>query len=143
GTREPRCLNPACNERDPFALTGAHPHILCYECRAEAQARGWTEGHHWLGRQNDQELVDPLPGNEHRRLSEYQLAWPKETLRNPQGSPLLRAAAAIRCWLDVLRLLIERVLVWVPEFLEYLDAWLREQLGPEWWRDIGPSPTTG
>src|SRR5438270_703003 len=63
--------------------------------------------------------------------------WPQETLRNPDASPLLKAAAALRSWLDVMRLLIERVVGWVPPFLEHLDAWLRDQLGPRWWDDFG------
>jgi hypothetical protein len=92
----------------------------------------WTEVQHWFGQHNDP-LTSPIPANEHRVLSELQARWPKDTLRNPDGSPLLRAAAALRSWLDVMRLLIERVVAWIPPFLEQLDSWLRDRLGPRWW----------
>jgi hypothetical protein len=74
-----------------------------------------------------------MPGNDHRIVSDNQHDWPLDTLRNPDGSPLLRAAASIRGWLDILRLIIERTVGWVPAFLEALDAWLRESLGERWW----------
>ena len=32
GTRSPRCRG--CPETDPFALSGVHPDIVCYECLA-------------------------------------------------------------------------------------------------------------
>jgi hypothetical protein len=60
-----------------------------------------------------------------------------ETLRNPDGSPLLRAAASIRGWLDTLRLIMERTVGWVPAFLEWLDARLRVTIGVQWWVTLG------
>ena len=128
GTRTPRCSVADCDERHPFALSGTAPGILCYEHAAER----WTEEQHWSGQHNDA-LTSPIPGNEHRFLSELQVQWPQQTLRNPSGSPLLRAAAALRAWLDVMRLLIERVVAWIPPFLERLDAWLCERIGTRWW----------
>jgi hypothetical protein len=77
-----------------------------------------------------------VPGNDHRILSDYQHEWPLGTLRNPDGSPLLRAAASIRGWLDILRLIIERTVGWVPALLEMLDAWLRELVGEHWWEQF-------
>ena len=58
--------------------------------------------------------------------------WPRETLRNPDGSPLLRAAALARGWEDVLYVVMVLV-AWVPLYLEQLDAWLRQEIGPRWW----------
>lgn len=132
GTREPRCSRAGCDEVDPFALTGVAPYVVCYECRAEARGREFTEAHHAAGQANDPATVR-VPGNDHRVLSSYQQLWPERTLRNPDGSPLLRAAAALRGWLDVLRLVLDRALARIPGFLERLDAWLLVRVGPRWW----------
>jgi hypothetical protein len=128
GTREPRCPINDCAETHPFALTGCSPEVVCYEHALDR----WTEDQHWFGQHNDP-LTSGIPANDHRILSELQGRWPKDTLRNPDGSPLLRAAAGLRSWLDVMRLLIERVVGWIPPFLEQLDAWLRDRIGPRWW----------
>ena len=61
----------------------------------------------------------------------------RNSLANANGSPLLRAAAAVRGWLDLLWLIIERTVGWVPAMLETLDAWLRQRLGARWWEDFG------
>jgi len=79
-----------------------------------------------------------LPANDHSVVTlKHQVEWPRETLRNPDGSPLLQAAASIRGWLDVLKLVLERTVGGIPETLERLDAWLRERIGPRWWEDFG------
>jgi hypothetical protein len=62
--------------------------------------------------------------------------WPTGTLRNPDGSQLLQAAAAVRGWMDILVLILERTIGWIPRFLEALDAWLCERLGPTWGDDF-------
>jgi hypothetical protein len=85
------------------------------------------------GQRNDAGDTVTAPVNDHRVLNGRQLLWPIETLRNPDGSPILIAAAALRGWLDVLWVIIERTVGWIPEFLEQLDAWLRLQLGERWW----------
>jgi hypothetical protein len=78
-----------------------------------------------------------VPANDHSTLThKHQANWPRDTLRNPDGSPLLRAAAATRGWLDALRLIVERTVGWVPSFLERLDAWLRSKLGDRWWEEF-------
>jgi hypothetical protein len=137
GTRSPRCSAPGCLERDPFALTGVHPRLMCAEHRNELEGRTWLEKSHTPGRRNDPTDDVPIPANDHSILShKYQPSWPRETLRNPDGSPLLRAAAALRGWMDVLRLILERTCGWVPSFLERLDSWLRERVGDRWWVDF-------
>jgi hypothetical protein len=135
GTRNPRCSYPSCAERDPFSLTGAHPELLCREHAADRDGRSWTERHHVATQANDPRTV-PIPANDHAVLTSYLPDWPRETLRNPDGSPLLRAAATIRGWLDVMRLLLERAVGGIPDFLERLDAYLREELGSRWWDDF-------
>jgi hypothetical protein len=136
GIRSPRCLEPGCDETNPFALIGVHPEVLCYEHAAIRHGRSWLEDHHCKGQHNDAFDRIELPGNDHRVLNGLQSIWPRETLRNPDGSPLLVAAAALRGWLDVLWLMIERTVGWIPAFLEQLDGWLREQLGPRWWDEF-------
>lgn len=139
GTRTPRCRKPGCRERDPFALTGVSPDILCYEHRAGAAGRSWLEAHHVASRANDP-LTVTVPGNEHRLLNERQRDWPADTLRNPEGSPLLQAAAILRGWLDVLWLILTRAVGWIPAALECLDRLLGEQLGAGWWETLGWNP---
>lgn len=135
GTRTPRC--ETCPETDPFALCGAHPNIVCYECLAVEQSRSREEGHHVSGQANDPDDIQGLLANDHRRLSAGQARWPTSTLRNPEGSPLLKAAAAVRGWLEMLLLILDRTVGWVPTFLEWLDAALRDEIGPTWWVDLG------
>jgi hypothetical protein len=113
-------------------LIGTHPDILCYEHAAQQAGRSPIEQHHPAGRHNDPTTV-ALPGNDHRIVSGKMRDWPIETLRNPDGSPLLKAAAEVRSFLDYLVVLIERVLVWIPPFLEQLDCYLREEIGARWW----------
>jgi hypothetical protein len=132
GTRTPRCRVVGCDETFPLALTGTDPNILCYEHEALLRERPWLEDHHPAGRHNDP-WAAATPGNDHRILSALQYEWPSETLRNPDGSPLLRAAAALRGWLDLLWLVMVRAIGWIPVFLEQLDADLRQRLGERWW----------
>lgn len=133
GTRHPKCSK--CGEYGVFALTGCDPEITCYECQRKAAKRPPIERHHPAKRKNDSFTV-AIPSNDHRYLSDLQEDWPLETLRNPNGSPLLKAAAMLRGWLDVLRLLIERVLGWIPEFLETMDAKLDQHFGAIWWEAL-------
>ena len=139
GTRSPRCIVRGCVETDPFALTGVHPEILCREHLADRQARTWVEEHHPQGQHNDPAAV-PVPANDHGALSERQELWPRDTLRNPDGSPLLCVAAALRGWLDVLRHMIESTVGWIPDALERLDQLLRAFFGPGWWDFLGWQP---
>jgi hypothetical protein len=62
-----------------------------------------------------------------------QADWPKSTLVNPQGSPLLAAAACVRGFVDMVFYLIERGLPWTADMLETLDQLLVAKLGPRWW----------
>jgi hypothetical protein len=134
GTRNPQCKN--CDEKEPAALTGSHPDILCYEDRAKVAGRPIIEAHRFAGQHNDKTTI-PILGNEHRILSDRQNDWPQETLRNPNGSPLRTASATLRGFLDILWLLIERILGWIPPFLEWLDEKLTALYGAQWWIALG------
>jgi hypothetical protein len=137
GTLNPRCAE--CGEAEPFALTGRYPNIRCYECQARTRGHPWVEQQHPQGQANGPATV-PIPGNDHRVVDDRKHDWPRETLRNPDGSPLLRAAAALRGWLNTLELIVERTVGWIPAFLETLDRWLTQQYGPQWWHRMPQSP---
>lgn len=134
GTRTPICTC-GCGETNPFALTGTHPNILSYECSSGTDGRTTVEGQHVAGRHNRPEIV-PLMGNDHRVADSHKITWPQETLRNPTGSPLLKASACIRGWLDLLRVVIDRTVGWVPAMLERLHDWLVIEHGPRWWDEL-------
>jgi hypothetical protein len=125
-----RCTT--CGESDPIALVRSD---LCYSCHARQAGKSDVELHHVAGRHNSDFTVS-LPANEHRLASDYQNDWPERTLRNPDSSPLLHASAWIRGFLDVLRLIIDRILGWIPEYLEKLDASLSSRFGQRWWDEF-------
>lgn len=136
GTDDPECSNPNCNERNPFALTGADPDIYCYECHAIADGRSFTEEDHFASRRNDP-AKDQIPGNDHRIKNDRQLhEWPRETLRNPDQSPLLWSAAMARGACAYLEIVLERYSDGIPEFHEALDAWLRRRIGERWFEEF-------
>ena len=139
GTRTPRCSRTGCIEINPIALVGTDPGIWCYEHQAEEAGRLWVEAHHLAGRNNDP-VTAAVPGNDHRVLSDLQRDWPPDTLRNAEASPLIRAAAAIRGWLDVLWVILTRAVAWIPEALEWLDRRLLDHIGSEWWVTLEWNP---
>ena len=132
GSRTPVCAWPDCDETDPLVLMGHFPDIHCYEHYLLRSEKKPFEAHHVAGRHNSDVTAD-VPGNEHRLLSECQGFWSEDTLRNPEHSPLLVAAAAIRGWLDVMQVIIDRSIGWIPEFLEWLHRILVDQIGSDWW----------
>jgi hypothetical protein len=134
GTRTPQCQGQDCVETDPFALTGTFPDILCAACLAQRTGKLDTERHHAAGQHNLSVTV-PIPINEHRILSDRQRDWPEETLKNPKANPLLKAAGALRGWIDILKLVIERCIGWIPAMLESLNTHLIQRLGPSWWEE--------
>lgn len=136
GIRTPVCAWPGCGERNPFALVGRHPDISCYEHYLLRTGKRPYEGHHVDG-QNNSDVMSDIPGNDHRVISELQRLWPEDTLRNPEHSPLLVAAASIRGWLDVLLIIITRSVGWIPGFLEWLNRTLIDLHGPGWWIEFG------
>lgn len=106
--------------------------VLCASCQIQLQGKRPTEKHHMSGKANDAFTI-PIPANDHAVLTDAQQDWPRATWRNPDGSPLLVAAATFRGWLDVLQLMIDRTIGWIPELLESLDSWLRTTNGKQWW----------
>jgi hypothetical protein len=139
GSRKPRCSTPGCKERSPEALTGTFPKIVCYEHSPKRRGATAWQQQHPPGKANDSGTV-PAMANDHRIWDDPKRDWPERTLTNPDGSPLLKAAATIRSLLDWCRALAERLLAWIPQFLEALDDKLRGLFGDQWWSVLGLSP---
>lgn len=127
----------ACGESRPEALLSGNNPAICAACDREKRGKTMLDQHHVAGKSNSPATI-LIPVNDHRaRLSADQHDWPRETLENPNGSPLLAAAASLRGYSDTSTYLVERFVLNNPEMLETLDAFLIEKLGPEWW--IGTS----
>lgn len=87
--------------------------------------------HHFAGKANDPTTV-PVDVNDHRaRLTADQSDWPRETRKNPDGSPLLAAAAAIRGLVDTEVYLLENLRKHA-DILEGIDAYLVRTQGHKW-----------
>lgn len=134
GRRVPENARCACGESRSRALIRGSDPVICARCDRQAKGRATLDVHHVAGEANSPVTI-PIPVNDHRaRLSVDQYEWPKETLENPNRSPLRAAAARVRGFDDVLYYLIEKLLLETPEMLEELDSFLVEKLGPEWWK---------
>lgn len=89
--------------------------------------------HHIAGKANSPITVS-IPANDHRaELSVAQHEWPKETLENRDGCPLLRGAACIRGFRDTVVYYMSEFMLWIAEMLELLSARLIEAWGRKWW----------
>jgi hypothetical protein len=123
----------ACGEKRPEALLPKGKQKICYECMRRKEGKTAMDSHHVFAKANSP-ITIPTPANDHRaELSAAQYDWPKKTLENSDGSPLLAAAGVVRGFIDYIRYLIEKGLAWVAQMLEAADAFLAERLGSEWW----------
>ena len=125
----------ACGEARPEALiTGSDP-TICAECQRKKRGQTIMDDHHPAGKANNPATV-PVPANDHRaELSVAQHDWPEQTRENADGSPLLAAAGCVRGFVDQIVYLVKKLLLWIPEMLEALDAFLAKKLEPKWWLD--------
>ncbi len=122
----------ACGEMRPEALIAGTNPTVCFACQRERRGQTTWDDHHVAGKANNPATM-PLQVNDHRaELSVAQYDWPKETRENLDGSPLL-AAACIRGFVDTIVYLVRKHLLWIPEMLETLNAFLVKRLGPKWW----------
>ena len=123
----------SCGEDRPEALIAGSNPTKCAECECVAKGRTTTDRHHYAGRANNPATI-PIPVNDHRAiLSVAQAEWPRSTLSNTEGSPLLAGAACLRGCTDTILYLIEKGLLWLADMLEKLDEFLVKKLGPKWW----------
>jgi hypothetical protein len=122
-----------CDETRPRALNPKSNPKKCHECKRKEEGKSIMDDHHVFAKANSP-VTAPTPVNDHRAdLSAAQYAWPKRTLENPDGSPLLAAAGVIRGFIDYIHYLIEKGLAWVVHMLEAADAFLASKVGPKWW----------
>jgi len=127
---EARC---ACGEDRPEALIAGSNPIVCAACQRAARGLTTMDQHHFAGRANNPATIS-IPVNDHRAiLSVAQANWPKSTLTNTEGSPLLAGAACLRGYIDTIVYLIEKGLLWIAKMLEKLDELLVKKFGPKWW----------
>ncbi len=124
----------ACGETRPEALIPNSNPKVCAACDRKKKGKTIVDYHHVAGKANSP-ITTPIQVNDHRaELSvAQQEGWPHLTLQNPDGSPLLAAAASIRGCRDTVVHLMEKFLLWVADMLEQLDVFLRERQGPKWW----------
>ena len=133
GARCPQCIH--CGENRPAALISTGSQITCYECRTKEHGRSAIEYHHLAGSNNDSFTI-PLPGNDHRFVSDLQTGWPIKTVRNAHNSPFLRIAAALRGTRDLF-------ILWAEYFdsvalvLEDRDRVLEQKFDEKLWERAG------
>ena len=125
----------ACGETRPQALIAGSNPTRCAACERERRGQTTVDDHHVAGKASSPVTI-PVPVNDHRaNLSAAQYDWPKETRENPDGSPLLAAAASIRGFADTIVYLIEKLL-WIAEMLEMAHPYLVKKLGLKWWLNM-------
>lgn len=113
----------ACGESRPRALVPGSGPVICFGCQRKKRGQRGFDEHHFAGKSNSPVTVR-VPVNDHRaELSPAQYDWPKDTLQNPDGCPLLSAAAHIRGFADTILHLTDQLL-WIAELLESLHRCL-------------------
>jgi hypothetical protein len=123
----------ACGETRPGALIRNSNPKTCHECRRKAENKSTYDKHHPFGEANSPITVEIRTNDHTSELNEAQRDWPKEVLENPDGSPLIAAAACIRGFIDTVVYLIEKGLTWVADMLVIADEYLKERLGEKYW----------
>jgi len=122
-----------CGETRPEALIRNSNPMICAACRRQQCGKTIFDGHHPAGEANSRVKL-PIWVNDHIAiLSVLQYDWPKETLENPDSSPLLAAAGRNRGYTETNAYLADTLLRQNAEMLEALDAYLVKKLGPKWW----------
>ena len=122
-----------CSETRPEALNMKSSPIACEQCQRKKRGKTIMDDHHIAGKANSP-IKTSIPANDHQaQLSVAQRDWPRETLENRDGCPLLRGAACIRGFVDTVIYYTEKFLLWVAEMLELLSPRLIKTWGGKWW----------
>jgi hypothetical protein len=122
-----------CGEARPEALNLKSKPITCEECHRKRRGKTTMDQHHIAGRANSP-ITTSIPANDHRaELSVAQQEWPKEVRENPDGCPLLRAAAHILGFVDTVIHYMREFLLWIADLLIALSAHLAQAWGRKWW----------
>lgn len=125
-----------CGESRPEALIPGEDPAICARCDRKRRRWKTSDHHHIFGIANSPVKVS-TPVNDHRAcLSVSQQNWPRETLENSDGSPLLVSAAKIRGFGDFVLYLIQEHLLPAAEILERLDTILKRNLGKKYWKKM-------
>lgn len=130
-------MNAKCNcgETRPEALIRVKTGVICHACKRKQNGMTTKDAHHFAMKANSPVTI-PTPVNDHvADLNVAQQDWPKQTRENPEGSPLIAAAACIRGFIDTIVYLINQGLHWIADMLEAADACLGQKLGPQWWKN--------
>jgi hypothetical protein len=124
-----------CGESRSEAIVARSRPRLCEQCYRVRRGAKKTDAHHIAGKANSPITIE-VPANDHRgALSAAQYEWPPKTLQNPDGSPILRMAGAVRGVTDFIAELVTRFLESCARGLELLDNVVRQKLGDAWWVD--------
>jgi hypothetical protein len=121
-----------CGENRPFALIAGSNPKTCVECMRRQKGHKTIDYHHPVGKANDSTTFR-IGANDHADLTEAQRAWPKTTLENPDGSPLLAIAARHRGNSDLIDYLMKKPLLRSAPAIEDVDAFLTSYFGRKWW----------
>jgi len=125
-----------CGESRPEALIPGEDPAICAKCDRKRRKWNTSDNHHLFGIANSPGKTS-IPVNDHRAfLSVSQQNWPRETLENTDGSPLLASAAKIRGFGDFVLYLIQEHLLPAAELLERFDAILKRKLGKKYWKKM-------
>jgi hypothetical protein len=123
----------ACGEKRPEALIAGSNPMICIECERKREGKTTMDKSHGAGEANSPATTS-VPANDHSaELNVAQYDWPKQTLQNPDGDPLLAAAGCVRGFVDNIIYYVKKFLLWIPEMLESLSRHLKEKLGDKWW----------
>ncbi len=123
----------SCAERRPEALTTGSKPIACAKCQRIRKGKTTVDRHHVAGKNNSPVTIE-VPVNDHRAiLSPAQQDWPRKTLENPDGDPVLAGAAIVRGFIDTAVYLLRELLLRVARMLEFLSGYMKENLGSQWW----------
>lgn len=115
------------------ALNAKSEPIMCEGCQRKKRGKRTMDNHHIAGKANSP-ITTSIPANDHHaQLNVAQQDWPKKTLENRDGCPLLRAAACLRGFVDTVVYYFEIFVLWVAEMLELLSDYLIEAWGHRWW----------
>lgn len=123
----------ACGESRPEALIREGDCVICHECKRKENEMKTEDDHHPFGEANSPVTISVAVNDHVAELTPAQKDWPTKTLQNPDGSPLLAAAATLRGFIDTVLHLIEKGLHWIADMLEKADAFLTQKFGKNWW----------
>lgn len=126
----------SCGESRPEALIVGSKPMTCAMCKRIMKGMDPLDKHHIAGKANSP-ITIKIPVNDHRAiLSVAQYEWPRKTLENPNGDPLLARAAILRGIADTISYyayLAQKLLPWIAEILESFSDSFEKNFGARWW----------